>query len=407
MNPNATGKPRLLIICFCMEIGGIERSLIELLRALENGRAEVDLCLCSHTGELLEEIPPGIHLLPENSRLATLLQPIRQVLSRHPFWAGARLLAKAQVRREFPVPPNSEDGVAYATLQRYWQNSSRLLPRIKGEYYAVISFQWPHHLAALRVKAGRKLAWVHTDFRRVTANKRKDLAIWQRFDGIACVSQGVLEGFCEVYPTLRERCFVFENLLDPAALRERAEAFGPEDMPRPQSGYRLLTVGRYCHAKAFDNAIRIAKELAALGIRFCWYAIGYGADEEALLRLAAELEVGEYFVFLGKRENPAPYIAACDLYLQPSRYEGKAVTVMEALSLGVPVAVTAFPTAAAQVKDGHNARILPTEPSEAARGIAALLADPAERRRLAANAVAEDFSGYGQLAVLYERLFQG
>lgn len=398
-------KPRLLITSFCMEIGGIERSLVELLRALDTGRMDVDLLLCSHTGPLLREIPAGIRLLPEDPRLASLLQPIRQVLPRHPLWAGARLLAKAQVPRRFPIPPHSSDGVAYATLQQYWRRSAPLLPAVKGEYDAVISFQWPHHLAAGRVNAGQKLAWVHTDFRMAALDVAEDLAVWERFEGIACVSQGVLEGFCEVHPALRERCFVFENLLDPAALRTRAAAFVPEDMPRPAGGFRLLTVGRYCYAKAFDQAIRTAKALAVLGLRFCWYAIGYGAEEQALHALAAELEVGDYFVFLGKRENPAPYIAACDLYLQPSRYEGKAVTVMEALSLHAPVAVTDFPTAAAQVTDGHDARILPMEPAAAAQGIAALLADPAERSRLAANAATGDYSGWSQLPKLYEKLF--
>lgn len=388
-----------------MEIGGIERSLIELLRGLELSHIDVDLLLCSHTGPLLREIPQGIRLLPENAKLATFLRPIAAIAAQHPLFACARVLAKQKIRRRFPCPPYGSDAVVYALLQAYWSNSNRLLPRVSDDYDAVISFQWPHHLAAYHCAAPRKLAWVHTDFTKTTLDITADLRVWERFDGIACVSQGVLESFCHVHPSLRERCFVFENLLDAAALRERAAAYSPSDFLRPPGGSILLTVGRNCYAKAFDNALRIAQKMKAMEVRFHWYIIGYGGDEQALPRLARELDVTDCFTFLGKRENPAPYIAACDLYVQPSRYEGKAVTVMEALTLGKPVAVTDFPTAAAQVRDGYDARIVPLENDGAAESIAALLNDPAERRRLAENAAAGDYSSSAQLVKLYEHLF--
>ena len=49
-------------------------------------------------------------------------------------------------------------------------------------------------------------------------------------------------------------------------------------------------------------------------------------------------------IILGKKANPYPYIKKCDIYIQPSRYEGKAVTVLEAQMLGKPVVITDFPS---------------------------------------------------------------
>ena len=43
---------------------------------------------------------------------------------------------------------------------------------------------------------------------------------------------------------------------------------------------------------------------------------------------------------------------ACDIYVHPSRYEGKAVTIREAQILGKPVVMTNFPTAKSQARDG-------------------------------------------------------
>ncbi|MDR1928040.1 MAG: glycosyltransferase [Oscillospiraceae bacterium] len=399
-------KPRILITCLCMETGGVEHSLVELLNAFDYDRFDVDLLLFARKGPLLAQLPPQCRLLPEDPRSASLLKPIRQVLLQgHPLLALARLVAKLFVRRRFPVPPNDGDGVTFALLQNYWKNLLPLLPKRKQRYDTVISFQWPHHYAAKKVTARQKLAWVHTDHSRAVLDKAADEAVWACFDQIACVSQGVLERFCLCYPALRDRCFVFENLLNPATLRAKAEAFTPEDMPPLPGGFRLLTVGRYCHAKAFDRAILICRALAARGVKLRWYAIGFGLMEEQLRQSIARFGLEEVFILLGWRENPYPYMKACELYVQPSRYEGKAVTVMEAMTLGKPVVITDFATADAQVRDGVDARIIPQEPPEdAAAAIADLLNAPQEMRSLATAAAAEDHSGFAQLEALYSLL---
>ena len=68
--------------------------------------------------------------------------------------------------------------------------------------------------------------------------------------------------------------------------------------------------------------------------------------------------------------NPYPYIKTCDIYVQPSRYEGKAVTVREAQILEKPVVITHFPTAPSQLTDGVDGIIVPNDVEGAAQGIA-------------------------------------
>ena len=63
------------------------------------------------------------------------------------------------------------------------------------------------------------------------------------------------------------------------------------------------------------------------------------------------------FILLGKQLNPYPYIKACDLYVQPSRYEGKAVTVTEAQALHKPVLITNYETAHSQLTNGFDGYI--------------------------------------------------
>ena len=77
----------------------------------------------------------------------------------------------------------------------------------------------------------------------------------------------------------------------------------------------------------------------------------------------------KHVILLGKKENPYPYIRACDIYVQPSRYEGKSVTVREAQMLCKPVIVTNYPTAKSQIQDGIDGIIVPMDNEGCATGI--------------------------------------
>ena len=101
---------------------------------------------------------------------------------------------------------------------------------------------------------------------------------------------------------------------------------------------------------------------------------------------------------LGKREDPYPYIAHCDLYIQPSRYEGKCVTVREAQVLAKPVVITRYPTSASQLEEGVDGVIVPMDNA----GIAALLRDPEKMSAISEACRRGDYSNAGQAEKLME-----
>ena len=107
-------------------------------------------------------------------------------------------------------------------------------------------------------------------------------------------------------------------------------------------------------------------------------------------------------ILLGRRDNPYPYIAACDLYVQPSRYEGKSVAAREAQMLGKCVVITAYPTSASQLEDGVDGVIVPLDNAGCAAGIAALLADAGRRRRISAECSRRDYSNSDRWAALVQ-----
>ena len=132
-----------------------------------------------------------------------------------------------------------------------------------------------------------------------------------------------------------------------------------------------------------------------------WYLIGYGGDEPLIRQKIAEAGMGDRVIILGKKNNPYPYMRACDLYVQPSRYEGKAVTVREAQLLGKPVVITNYATAGSQLEDGIDGVIVPVDNVGCAAGIAALLRDPVRMRQLSENCKKRDYTNRDEIEKIY------
>ena len=132
-----------------------------------------------------------------------------------------------------------------------------------------------------------------------------------------------------------------------------------------------------------------------------WYVVGYGGDEEMIKGLIKELKLEDSFILLGKQTNPYPYMKAADLYVQPSRYEGKAVTVGEAQILSKPVMITNYTTAKSQLRDGVDGYITELSVEGIADGIEKLYKDSALRKAVNNNCKQTDYSNSNELDKLY------
>ena len=163
----------------------------------------------------------------------------------------------------------------------------------------------------------------------------------------------------------------------------------------------LLSVGRYSEAKNFDNIPDICKRIRELGVDIIWYIIGYGGEESLIRERIAEADMENYVILLGKKDNPYPYIRKCDLYVQPSRYEGKAVTVREAQALHKPVVITKFATSSSQLEDGKDGVIVPMKNEKCAEKIVMLLQNETIMFRISDNTYKKDYSNVQELNKFY------
>ena len=112
-----------------------------------------------------------------------------------------------------------------------------------------------------------------------------------------------------------------------------------------------------------------AKNLKAKGFLFSWYVLGEGPLRKSLEEQAENSGVEGIIKFIGVRSNPYPYIKNADLYVMPSRYEGKSIALDEAKILCKPIVVTNYPTVNDAIEDGHNGCITEISADSIANGI--------------------------------------
>lgn len=393
-------KKKLLIVSHALELGGAERSLIGLLNTLDPKICDIDLFLLRHEGELMGEIPSYVKLLPEISAYTVLARPMKDTLKEgHLILSAVRFFGKISAAGYNRIHKYTDSVVALEYSHKF---VCPFMPAIQpGKVYDLaISFLTPHYFVTQKVQAKKKIAWIHTDYSHVQVNISSETAMWKSYDYIASISDAVTEGFLSVFPMLKEKIILVENILPECFVKRQANAFSVEN-EMDAKGLKLLSVGRFCKAKNFDNVPEICRMLRERGLDITWYLIGFGSDEGLIRNKISEAGMQDYVRILGKKENPYPYIKACDVYVQPSRYEGKCVTVREAQMMGKPVVITNYETAKSQLENGVDGIIVPLENQKCADGIFELINNHCLLERLSFNCQRRNYSNSEEVEKIY------
>ena len=404
-------KKRIFISMHYMEIGGAEMALVGLLQALDYTKYDVDLFLHAHRGEMMQFIPKEVNLLPEIKEYAHIECPMKQALL-DGCWGVlfGRLKAKWLTRKYLKKKGVTESA---AGLQYVADCVSPFLPSLHqfGEYDLAISFLQPHNYVAEKVKAKKKICWIHTDYSVVDVNAELELPIWAAFDHVVSISDDVTKTFLQTFPSLESKIIKIENILSPKFVHHRADEFDAMDelQPTGMNGHsiNIISIGRFTFQKNFENIPDICKRVnsrlstldSRLSIR--WYIIGFGGAEELIRRKIEEAGLQDHVIILGKESNPYPYIKACDIYVQPSRYEGKSVTVREAQMLCKPVVVTDYPTAKSQIQDGMDGKIVPMDNEGCAEGLAEFIMNTELQEQITEYLKTHDYGNEAEVEKLY------
>lgn len=395
-------KKKILISVYDMEIGGIERSLINMLESFDYSIYDIDLLIFNHTGEFMKFIPKEVNILPQIDEYAVFRKSIITCLKEgHYKTSFIRIICKYLSKIKCKLN-NVKEGQGYYQIQLALKYGMKYLPILDGEYDVSISYAWPHDITVNKVKAKKKIGWIHTDYSILEIDNKIDYSIWRQFDNIVSISEGCTNSFLTKYPLLKEKIIHMENITSVDFIRKLSKE-KIEDFPINEMDFNLLSVGRYSEAKGFDNAILALKKLYDKGYKnIKWYVIGYGSDEEKLKELIKKNDLESSFILLGKKINPYPYMRKCDLYVQPSRYEGKAVTVTEAKILNKPILITNYPTASSQIENGFDGIICKLSVDGIVNAIEDIIENKILQNALIYNTSTQNYENSNELNKLYK-----
>ncbi len=292
-----------------LDVGGIQKSIMNLLRNFDYEHYRVDLYLSDKKSFWEVDFPKELHI--------KYLRHIPRFYSFLPFD-----LAKNLVSLDFSDVTEPYD--------------------VAIDFN---SYQFSCALGALTVPAKRRVMWIHNNVRVKLENEWKYQVLWHYFkdkfkyyDEFVAVSQGVIEPFRECSGMYDKKYTVIQNTIDTREIYDKAA----EELDFSVDGSKLnfVTMGRLCHQKGYDIMLDAFRELVERRDDVHLYIIGDG-DKRMLLEYQRDsLGLTDYVTFLGQKTNPFVYMDKMDAFVSTSRYEGQPLNIMEARALGLPLYCT-------------------------------------------------------------------
>lgn len=356
----------LLFINGHLNTGGVERSLVDILRHMDYTKYDVDVLLLEEKGDYLEELPPEVSVLfrDVHETYGSFLSSLRRCIT-HRNWMCLRL------RLLF--------------LLRKWIGERALKPAAKillGKYHydCVIGFRPGicSDLAAYSVQAERKITWWHHG--EFNVEQKAYASMCGKMDAVAVVSQACEEMLQCVLPKLADKMVCIPNMLDAEAISQKAL-----NSPYADGILHIVSVGRLAPEKHFENVIPAAKALREAGTDFVWHIVGEGPEHTKLEVLIADSGLESHVALEGSKMNPYPYMKYANLFVHPSYVESQGLTVLEAMALGVPCVVTKSRGPCEFIQDGVNGLLTEQSPESLTARVLEILNDKTLYRRIREN----------------------
>lgn len=356
-----------------MDIGGVEKSLLSLLHEIPEGKYDVTLLLLNKKGVFLKNVPNWIKIeeVPWYKEIKPIIMQSPQKTI-HDYYTQKKYMKLLSFVSTYLISKY------FNTRYFYYKQILKNVPINKIKYDVAIAFQGPTDIIdfyiANKVEAVKKISWVHFDVSMHFINEKLYKRLYKKYHKIFVVSKAAKEKLSKKIPGVQQKGEVFHNIISSQVIQEMAQE--EVEFDSTFKGIKIVTVGRLSKEKGQDIAIKVLSRLIKDGNSVKWYCIGDGVNRKEYQDLIEELNVQNEFILLGQKENPFPYIANSDIYVQPSRHEGFCLTLAEARCLHKPIVTTNFTGAKEQITDDYNGFIVKASEQELYEKISYLINHP-------------------------------
>lgn len=339
---------KILFMIINMNIGGTEKALLNMIAEMPRDRFDISILMLEEYGGFLEYIPKDI-----NIKYLDYYKDIECILNNPPQQVCKYLIKKGRVIKGINILLIHIISKIKGERSNFFKYVLKSYPDILEEYDIAVAYAGPmdfiSYFVANKVKAKKKLQWIHFDVSKIGLNRKFAEKIYSKFDKIFVVSNEGKKKLVDLIPKLSEKVDTFFNIISSNLILKQADEYiGFNDN---YNGIRILTVGRLTHEKGQDLCIKALKKLKDDGYNVKWYCVGDGAYKKNYEDLVKENKLEENFIFLGSKVNPYIYMKECDIYVQPSRHEGYCITLGEARCFDNPIVTTSFTGANEQIEN--------------------------------------------------------
>ena len=363
-------KKKILFMVSSMNIGGVEKSLLSLLAVIPKEKYEITILTLDKKGGFLEYIPNNVKLIE-----AEWFKYIKPIIMDSPQNIIKRYIKNYEFLKILSFIYSYFKSKKTNDRYIYYKHVLKSIPECKEKYDAAIAYAGPTEIIdayiSHKVKAEKKIAWVHFDISKHKINKKLYNNLYERFDKIFAVSNECKKKLDEIIPAVRNKSEVLFNIVSEDLINEMSESY--VDFDDNYKGIKIITVGRLSKEKGQDLAIKALAKLKKDRYDVKWYCIGEGNSRQEFEQLIKEYKLEENFLLLGATSNPYPYIKNADIYVQTSRHEGYCLTLAEAKALNKPIVTTDFIGAYEQIKNNENGIIVSCNENDLADAIRKLI----------------------------------
>jgi len=381
-------KKKILFMLINMNIGGTEKSLLNLIAELPEEQFEITILMLEEYGGFLDQIPSRVKV-----EYLTDYDEIKPSINNPPRVTSINLFKK----RKFTKAINFS---GYYLMAKLLNNKDIFFNYITKKHYftedhydIAVAYAGPmdfiSYFVLNKIKAKKKIQWIHFDVTKIGFSKTFAKKNYNKFNKIFIVSEEAKRKLISLVPKIEEKTDVLLNVVSPIVINrlcKKGKGFNDDF-----DGMRILTVGRLTKEKGLDLAIKALTELINEGYNVKWYCVGEGNQRIYLEKLIKESGLQEKFILLGSDTNPYTHMDQCDIYVQPSRHEGYCITLAEARYLNKPIVTTNFNAAKEQINDGITGSIVDINHYEIYKALKNLIDDQELAKSFTTNLIRKGY----------------
>ena len=377
---NISNMKKIIFVTEALWIGGIETALVNLLQRLDYKKYDVTVLILRNDKPMAERLPRECRLVvADRHEKVSFAEPYRFSRLYH-------------LTEESSNPSRLHRALMWLTPAVKWVENRLYIRYIRKQlpdekYDACVIYSDKTAETAVRAIDAKKylMFYHHGAMRRVY----HDEIGYRKAEKIIAVSRVVEQKLRQFRPQYADKMMTIHNLADVEGIRYKGDA--PVDEIFDPDHFHIVSCGRVSHEKGMDLAVEACAHLVTAGhTNVRWWIVGGGPAEAEVREKIAQLHMEKYVTMLGMKPNPYPYIKKADLYVQPSRFEGYPMTILEALILGQPVVSTDNGGAGEMIVPGENGLLCGISGEAVADSVKSLLDNPDMLNKLRRNVAAAD-----------------